>query len=187
MPIEDRFTVKDRSNFDQNYKDIVFTVWYRAAKPNPMTLYGMIPENEDGRKPSRVFLGEWINKDFLARAVPIDEAVVQEMNNRLMQQKIEMLERHAQVATEMQDLALTYLREHKDDLTPISAVRLLVESVKIEKGSRGIPQVLEKMMQMSDEDLLRETTNLLLKSPITEIEPIVDVPYEPEDEQLPDL
>ena len=186
MPIEDRFTVKDRSNFDQNYKDKVFTIWYTNAKPNSMTLQGMIPVDDSGRKPSRAFLNDWVSKDFLARAVPIDEAVVQEMNNRLMQQKIEMLERHAEVATEMQDIALTYLREHKDDLTPISAVRLLVESVKIEKGSRGIPQVLEKMMNMSDEDLLKETTNLLLKAPITEISPIVDVDDEPE-EQLPDL
>jgi len=186
MPIDEFLTTKDRSTFSEDYKTEVFMIWYRNSRPNPVYLYGMISENENGKKPSRAHLSNWIREDFEERAIPIDDAVRDEMNSRLMQEKIEMLERHAQVGLEMQGIALDYIRGHKDELTPISAVRLLVEGVKVEKGSRGIPDVLRKMMEMSDQDLLKETEKLLLRSPITEITPL-DKSDEPEDEQLPDL
>ena len=187
MPIDEILTTKDRSIFSEDYKTEVFMIWYRNSRPNPVYLYGMIPENENGKRPSRTHLSNWIREDFEVRAIPIDDAVREEMNSRLMQQKIEMLERHAETGLEMQGIALDFIREHKDELTPISAVRLLVEGVKVERGSRGIPQVLEKMMSMSDEDLLKETEKLLLRSPITEITPL-DTRDEPNDEQqLPDL
>ncbi len=188
MPVDDLLNRKDRSTFSEDYKTEVFMIWYKNSRPNSMFLHGMIPESEEGKKPSRNHLNLWIRDDFEVRAIPIDDAVREEMNSRLTQEKIEMLERHAKMGFEMQNIALEYLRANKKDLTPISAVRLLVEAVKIESGSRGIPDVLRKMMSMSDTDLLKETEKLLLRSPITEITPLDNTNYEPEDEQqLPDL
>jgi len=188
MPIDDILIETSRVVFSEDYKNSVFLTWYKNAKPNATYLMGMISESNDGRKPSRTLLWRWIREDFEERAIPIDDAVREEMNSRLTQEKIEMLERHAKTGLEMQNMALNYIREHKDELTPISAVRLLVEGVKIERGSRGIPQVLEKMMLLSDDDLLKETEKLLLRAPITEITPLDNTNYEQEDaEQLPDL
>ena len=64
---------------------------------------------------------------------------------------------------------------------------MLVEAVRIERISRGVPQVLEKMATMSDDDLLREAEKLLTRSPITEIEPLDKTNYEQEENGLPDL
>lgn len=184
MPVQDLLTDKlDRSQFDHDYKDEVFMLWYRSGKINSTRLHQLLPLDRYGRKPARPMLMNWM-KDFEKRAEPLDQAVKAELSNRMVQEKVEMLNRHADIAVELQEKALDYLRNTETDIGSASAVRMLVEAIRIERISRGVPQVLEKMATMSDEDLLKEAEKLLLKSPITEIEPIVD--YEPE-EQLPDL
>ena len=187
MPLTDEITELDRSRFTKEYQEDVFMVWYRAGKVSAHALLGIIPVDIDGRKPTRTALKRWI-QDFQIRAEPLDDIVKAEMSNLLVKEKIEMLNRHAKVAVELQEKALDYLRNVKDvDLGSSSAVRLLVEGIRIERISRGVPQMLEKMAQMSDDDLLREAEKLLLRSPITEIEPLDNTNYEQEDNELSDL
>jgi hypothetical protein len=89
----------------------------------------------------------------------IIEAVVAE--------KVEMLRRHANSGKEIQELSLTYLREHANELTPHAAVRLLQLGVEIERQSVGIPQALEKMSKLDDKALLSEITAILQDSNVT--------------------
>jgi hypothetical protein len=53
---------------------------------------------------------------------------------------------------------------HREDLKVPNAVKLLIEGVRIERDSRGIPQALEKMMDKSDEELLKEIQMIISKS-----------------------
>lgn len=175
----------ERYDFSEEYKNDVFMVWYRAGKPTMFTLLNIIPETVDGRKPARTTLRDWITV-FNQKAEVLDQAVRDEMNNRMILEKIEMLNRHAEVAVEMQEKSLKYLRSKKSDLNSAAAVRMLVDGIRIEKESRGIPRILSKMAGMSDDDLLKEAEKLLLKSPITEIETVDNTNYEESDE-LPDL
>lgn len=179
----------DKASFTREYKESVFMLWYRSGKINSNMLYGLLPLSPDGRKPSKSTLKIWIN-DFKPRAEELDEVVKDELDGRLVQEKIEMLNRHAEIALEIQRKALDYLRnEEKSDLNSASAVRLLVEGIRIEKESRGIPKLLSKMASMTDDDLMKEAEKLLSRSPITEIKALDDgiVDYEHEDEELSDL
>lgn len=175
----------EKTSFSEEYKNELFMIWYRAGKPNVYTLLNIIPENADGRKPARLTLRDWITV-FYQKAEILDQAVRDEMNNRMILEKIEMLNRHAEVAVEMQKKSLDYLRSDKSDLNSAAAVRMLVDGIRIEKESRGIPKILSKMAGMTDDDLLKEAEKLLLRSPITEIETIDNTNYEETDE-LPDL
>jgi hypothetical protein len=175
MPIHDNVIDKlDRSHFTDEYKNSIFMIWYRSGKVNPTALLGIIPPNSDDKKPTRITLGNWVD-DFRPRAEELDEVVKDELDGRLVKEKIEMLNRHADIALEIQGKALDYLRD-KDhsDLNAASAVRLLVEGIRIEKESRGIPKILSKMASMTDDDLLKKAEELLLRSPITEMEVITD-------------
>ena len=67
----------------------------------------------------------------------------------------------------MQNLSLEYLEAHADDLTSAGAVRLLVEGIRIERESKGVPEALEKMSKMSDADLLEEVKKLATSSSVT--------------------
>jgi len=49
-------------------------------------------------------------------------------------------------------------------LSANAAVRLLVEGVRIERDSVGLPQALEKMIDADDEDLLERVQKLTKES-----------------------
>jgi len=84
----------------------------------------------------------------------------------LIQTKVEMLERHAQVGTKMQDIALEYLEEHAEEMSAPAAVRLLVEGIRIERESRSIPEALAKLTSLSDEQLLKEIVKTFEEAPL---------------------
>lgn len=103
----------------------------------------------------------------------LDEEVSRQLSERLIAEKVQMLNAHAAVASEMQNMALTYLRGNPEKLNSNTALRLLVEGVRIERESRGIPRTLEKMSEKSDEDLLAQIEDMLVRAPAS-MEPLED-------------
>ena len=157
------------SKYTASYKDAVFTVWYSAGKPSMERLIKMLPNPAEFGiaigYPSENTLNVWV-KDYKERAIGLDEEVSRRLADRLIAEKVKMLDAHSVIAAEMQQMSLQYLRENKDKLSPNAAVRMLVEGVRIERESKGIPRTLEKLADKSDEDLLQQIEDLLLRSPI---------------------
>lgn len=170
-----------RTDYTPAYIDAVFTAWYSAGKVTARRLSTMLPNpSEFGialNPPAVSTLMDWIKERFMERAIALDEAVGLQMNNRLIAEKVQMLEHHAQIAAKMQEMALEYLESHADKLNPNSAVRLLVEGVRIERDSRGIPQTLDKLADRSDEELLAQIEDVLTRSTVNSY---------PIDEEIPD-
>lgn len=155
-------------HYTDDYKQKVFQIWYNNGKCGAPDLQRLvpIPETNYNRLPSVQALTSWIRQDFQERAKNLDDGVEKTMNEALIVTKVEMLQRHMDVAKKMQDLAIDYLESHKDDLTSATAVRLLVESVRIERESVGIPGMLDKMSRKTDEQLLDEVKKLVEESPL---------------------
>jgi len=160
--------VPNRRVFPPSYRDEIFVLWYSMGKPHARVLYSKIPTCEEvDQKPSYEHLHEWVTStEFRERAAVLDEQVMAQINSRMIAEKVEMLNRHADVATTMQDMAMRYLADHKDELGISPAVRLLVAGVEIERESRGIATTVEKITRMSDQDLEGEIQKLLERSPV---------------------
>jgi hypothetical protein len=154
--------------FSNSYKDAIFTLWYSMGKPVARILYPKIPIYEDtGGKPAYETLHVWVtSEEFREKARMLDEQVMEQINAKMIAEKVEMLNRHATVGVTMQDIAMKYLDEHKTELGISPAVRLLVAGVEIERESRGIATTVEKITRMSDQDLESEIQKLLEKSPV---------------------
>lgn len=150
------------------YKDLVFVVWYKSGKTNARHLWGLIPNDEIyfKGKPTVNTLQNWINNDFPERAAVLDDQVMAEINGRMIAEKVEMLNRHAEIGKEMVTMSARYLKDHEDELTINSATRLLVAGIEIEQDSRGISSTVKKIAQMSDEQLEAEIKRLLLSAPV---------------------
>jgi len=168
------------SVFSPDYINRVFTIWYQAGKPSNGQLLLMIPDpikfGLSTGYPSTRTLTAWtreIENSFEDRAAVLDMEVSRQLGERLIAQKVAMLDSHAKIAAEMQDMAITYLRANKDKLSPNAAVRLLVEGVRIERESTGIPRTLEKLADRSDEELMKQIEDYLLRSPM-ETSPVED-------------
>lgn len=129
----------------------------------------MIQPDDQGRKPEVSTIMNWIKTEFREQAEVLDKQVLDEMNRRLVQVKIEMLSRHAQIGKEMQNHALEKLRaiSEAQQLSEAGALRLLEFSVKLERESQGIPEMLRKIMTKSDDEILDEINTIVKSSKLT--------------------
>lgn len=152
--------------FNENYRDYVRAAWLRTGKKSAANLYTIIdPDEEGGRKPTIETLKHWIVEDFRPYAEELDKQVTDKMNDLYVLEKVEMMKRHAETGKEMQNIALDWLRTHKDEINAIAAARILISGIDIERASKGIPQALQKMMQMKDEDIMKRIEDIVSRSP----------------------
>lgn len=163
---------QNRKIYSNEYVDQIFVLWYSLGKPTPRQLYAKMPPYEAGGNilPEIATVAKWILNDFNERAKILDAQVMEQVNAKMIAEKVEMLNRHAEISTQMQDIATEYLLNHKDDLGVGSAVRLLVAGIEIERESRGIATTVEKITRMSDQDLENEIQKLIERAP-TEMQP----------------
>jgi len=152
--------------FSPKYINEAFLIWYQNGKPSARMVHNLLPPDEFGEHPSVDVVASWIKEDFDKRAEELDRQINAQIAARMVQVKVEMLERHAEIGQEMQETALRWIDEHKDDLSPSSVIRLLVEGVRIERESRGVPEALEDIAKKSDEQLLEEIQKLFKVSPV---------------------
>jgi hypothetical protein len=152
-------------HFSESYKEARFLEWCRLGRPTANEYYLKLSPTDAGRRPSQRMLELWM-RGWKVRAAEMDAEVEAGIIKENVAEKVEMLERHAKDAKEMQGIALDYLRQHQTELTPNSAVKLLQLSVDIERESVGIPTALRKMSKLDDESLIDEITAIIQDSSI---------------------
>jgi len=170
------------SHFSQDYKIYVFSTWYANGKPFPKKLHSMLekPEPESNKYPQPSTLKKWIDNEFIAQAIFLDEQIAQELEKRLVSEKIEMLARHAVIGKKMQEEAWIYFDGKRDDEGLLdlgnarTAITLLVEGLKTERESRGTPVISEKFSRLTDEELVGKLKEYIADTPevIDMIEPV---------------
>ena len=153
--------IRRGTKFNEDYVEDLFYLWYSRGKPTLAKFWNMIPEDEEGNKPSRGTIASSWFPAWKDRAAILDEEVRLKMDAEVIAEKVEMLNRHAETGVRMQDMGLDYLVEHKEDLGTNTAVRLLIEGISIEQNSRGIGTALKKMMNMDDRELMEEIAGIL--------------------------
>jgi len=158
-----------KKKFSSQYREKIFYIWYNHGKPGSMNLLPFItPEiDEWGRIPGKYALDSWIEDEFFPRAIQLDTEIKKQLDALLVAEKVEMLKRHADVGLRMQDMAIEYLNENREELSAPAAVRLLVEGIRIERESRGIPAALDKIRDMSDEKLMDQIKEIVTSTGVT--------------------
>ena len=92
--------------FNDDYKLIVFKLWYKNGKVGAPRLREMMPVDEiTGLKPALPTLQSWL-ADFREQALVLDEQVAIELQSRMIQEKVEMFNRHSETAVKMQNMAM---------------------------------------------------------------------------------
>jgi hypothetical protein len=164
-----------RAAYTPAYIDAVFTIWYQRGQPKANRLFKSLPDPAQfgiaDTRPSTYTLKGWIENVFVERALALDEEVSRRMAETMIAEKVAMLQSHARLANEMQGMAMGFFEHFPEKLNAMVALRLLVEGIRIERESVGIPRTLEKMSNQSDEELLATIQDLLTKSEISALEP----------------
>lgn len=157
LPIRERWT--------EAYKQECFMVWYRSSKPSATKLADLIhPEKVSKRKPLGSTLNKWVS-DFNKQAASLDEQVERAINERLVAEKVEMLNRHAETAKKMQEWSIDWLENNIDKLNSNAAIRLWVEAIRIERESKNVPTAWSDTGRLSDEDLQKKLIAIVRGTP----------------------
>jgi hypothetical protein len=179
MPISTIYNYTEESennlDYDSQYRDKVFMVWYSNGKPTPNRLKNLVnkeigADTVTNRTPNLTTLVRWIEGEFSERALSLDQEVERQLQEQLVQQKVEMLHRHAEIAKAMQATAMSYLEEHGLG-NARNALVALTEGLRIERESVGVLPFFEKIGDLSDDALVNELKRLVSKTPVT-FEPI---------------
>jgi hypothetical protein len=153
--------------YNPDLREKVFYLWYNNGRPGFVKTKELINLNlPDEIHPNDWSLKDWLS-DFNLRAFELDKRIHEQLDAVVIAEKVEMMKRHAKTGKYMQNIALQYIKDHLEGLSPTTSLRMLVEGVRIERESRGIPEALEKMLKMSDEDLMTEIKQLLTSSSVT--------------------
>lgn len=152
------------------YRQEAFLVWYSNKKPGAVTLNNMLTEiyDEHAVIPSIPVLNNWINDQFIPKAYELDLQVSKQLDEQAIASKVAMMQRHAEVGKEMQDIGIQYLRDNGVG-NARNAITAVFRGIEIERQS-NVPTMFEKLDKMSDDDLLKEIKQLASNSTI-EIEP----------------
>ena len=164
--------VPTSNQFSDDYLLEVFNIWYNASKPNNKQLLELIGVDKvSGLKPSERTLKAWISDRFTVKALEIDNLVAERVEQELVQQRVGMLQRHADLGMKMQDMGIEYLEEHGVG-SARNAITLLVRGVEIEHEARIAPiDILQKLDKLSDEQLIEEL-KLYSSGKIIDVNPV---------------
>lgn len=167
------------ARLSDDYRLHAYMVWYNAGKPSYERLLKFLdPDPASGVKPSPETMRQWVLEIFIPLALELDDQVTDTVNKVLLNQRIEMLDRHAVIAKELQDMAMDYLREHGLGNSK-NALVALINSVKMEHDARIVPtDILAKLSDMSDEKLLGVFTDMLNSGDIIDISANTDAIFD---------
>lgn len=143
-----------KPTYDSNYKERAFWIWYNAGQISSLKLALALEEVED-EVPSSGTLDIWL-REWRERADELDQQVKDKFSAEVIETKVEMLRRHADIGRELQDIGLDWLREHTNELTAAAVTRLIKDGYEMEKASVGVPEALTKMLSTSDEELIKQ-------------------------------
>lgn len=147
--------------YPDSYWESCFEAWYSAGCPKRYSvIHDVIPAYSDGTKPSiHTLKSEIPERLWYQRADELDAEASRRRKESLISEKVEMLNRQAEHAREIQIMALEKLRTDGFD-TSASAVQAFIRASELERVSRGIGDTLKKLSTMSDEELIMEVKKL---------------------------
>lgn len=146
--------------YSPGYQEACFQAFYAAGRPSKATDIRSILPEENGTKPSTETIRKWrdaLNWDI--RADELDLKVAEQSDDLLVAQKVAMLQRQATVAQEIQELGYQHLIRKGFD-TAASAVSAIIKGAELERTSRGIGAMIDKLAKMSDADVVKTIKEL---------------------------
>ena len=149
--------------FTEDYKDQVFYLWYENGKIVNFSLMGAIPVSPNGRKPSEGTIKEWVGQgDWNTRADGLDGQITRVLDNSVIEKRVTMYKRHAEIGRDMVEMGMAYLKENGLKREE-SAIRAIAEGIDIQRQSIGLAEALQKISTMDNDQLTKELQKLLGK------------------------
>lgn len=149
------------NRFSHRYQELCYSIWYTNTRPSMPVLLAKLEPDEFGRIPEISTLVSWRSTyAWDTRADTADIEVSKQTDRQLVNIRMKMMKRHAEIAQDVAERAYQHLKDVGFD-SSTSAVNALFKSIDEEKKSRGMEVALSQVFSLNDDDL-QKTMNRLL-------------------------
>lgn len=150
--------------YSKEYREAIF-YWWLAHRHWGAVRYkehwSEIPADEEGFRPNYLVIAKWKRDyDWENRAAQIDTEVEQTMNKIMIDERLAMYKRHAEIGQQLQTRGLDYLESEGLD-SDAGALRAVIEGVVMERTSRTMSDMFDKIASMDANQLTVEINKLL--------------------------
>lgn len=155
------------SDYSEEYIESVFYLWVQGGKKLGNPFLNSLPELPDKKTVSRATLNHWIeSRGWKERADAIEAEASRAMDELFIDRRKKMYEEQAHVADELIKKGMEFLNASgKGIQTDSSAIRAIDLGLATQRSSIGMAEAYVKISKMSDDQIDREISRLLGKSP----------------------
>lgn len=153
------------AEYTDKYVEECFYAWYDGGKGFGKSILDKLPENENGHKPNVMTLQRWADENgWIERADALDAKVSLEMDKEIIDKRVEMYKKHAEVGEELIKEGMDFLKKQTENggiKTENAALRALELGMQTERVSVGVADMVRKIGEMTPDQLDRELQKLL--------------------------
>ena len=148
-------------DFSDNYIDNVFYKWHGGDRVISQAFVNLLDPNEKGNTPTRETVRRWKEtRGWDERADALDAEISVQKDRQIIDMRMEMFKKHAEIGGQLIEKGISYLQEHGVENSN-SAIRAIDLGLSTERVSTGLAEVYVKISKMSDEDLTKELAKLI--------------------------
>jgi hypothetical protein len=167
------------NTFTEEYINKTFYVWYDNDKRVTRVMIDTLPEDETGKRPAYTTVQAWVDRyGWVERADELDAKANNAMDNVAVEKRKKMYEQQEQVANELIEKGLAFLRETGIDSSN-NAIRAIDLGLSTQRTVVGVVEQFAKISKMDDKKLLQELVGIL--NPEKDEEPIDGIVKEEDD------
>lgn len=148
--------------YSDAYIEQCFQAWYENDCLSIRKYHesDFLPKDEHGRIPHFNTLASWFDeRGWWVRKDALDAQVSVQIDDKLVAQKVMMLEEQAATYRQIRKKAAEHLLENPFD-SSAAAVSALVKSSQEERIVRGISKTIQRLAEIGDEELMKEIKQL---------------------------
>jgi len=149
------------ADYTEKYIDQCFYIWYDGDRAVGNGLIDRLPETDDGKKPGVFTVKRWVEeKGWIERADALDATVSVRIEEEVIDKRVAMYKRHAEIGEFEVEAGFEYLKAHgiKKEET---ALRAITDGTELQRKSVGVEDVLRKISSMTPDQLDNELRKLL--------------------------
>lgn len=148
-------------NYSDDYRRKCFDAWVLAGRPSAVRLIELIPVNEQGEKPTQHTILKWMEEEgWPEHADVIQASAVEIADKNLIQTKADMLKLQFRTAVAIAEKAKDAMLKNGFD-TSAAAVNAYFKAVEEQRKVAGISEFMEKVGNMTDEQIEKEIAQRL--------------------------
>lgn len=152
--------------YTEKYKEQLFYAWYETGdRAFGTLLLEKIPANENGSKPNLISIKKWADENgWIERADALDAQTSLEMDKVVIDKRVEMYKKHAEVGEELITMGRDFLKKQGENgglKTENAAIRAIELGMSTERVSVGVADMVRKIGEMTPDQLDNELRKLL--------------------------